>query len=286
MPKSIKDRVEESLGKIHCVRIDKIEDLFQLLTDQPYDRKIDRHRSPYFYRGLSDSSYFLQTSLQRNCGEEGSTLEPPILRNFAKYAIDRDTQITESVWRQMVLGQHHGLPTRLLDWTYSPLVALHFAVTSDNPKDISKTDCVVWKIHCEDLSDTLPTKYKEQLIKHRAYLFTMDMLEACAGSLDEYDIAMKAANSIAMLEPPSIDQRIINQYSYFTVTPNHIDCLEEFMAASMPRTVRYIIKGDLRWRIRDMLDQMNINERTLLPGFDGLAAWLKRYYYVKNSPHT
>ena len=41
------------------------------------------------------------------------------------------------------------------------------------------------------------------------------------------------------------------------------------------------IKKELRWRLRDMLDQLNINERIVYPGLDGLSAWLARYYYVK-----
>lgn len=47
-------------------------------------------------------------------------------------------------------------------------------------------------------------------------------------------------------------------------------------------TVKYIIDKSLRWKIRDMLDRMNINERMIYPGLDGLSAWLKRHYYVKD----
>ncbi len=278
---TLADRAKESIKKINCVTIDNIEKLMKLMSDQPYDDSVKRNRSPYFYRGLPDDSYLLQTTLQRNCGEKGHVLESVILRNFAKYAIDQDPHIMESIWRQMVLGQHHGLPTRLLDWTYSPLVALHFAVNNANPQFISGTDCVVWKIHYDDINKSLPPVYSKKLEYNKAYLFTLDMLSQCAEDPKKYDADMEANDSLCFLEPPSIDQRIINQYSYFTVMPKHIDCLEEYMAKKMPRTVRYLIKSDLRWRIRDMLDQMNVNERTLLPGFDGLAAWLKRYYYVK-----
>ena len=271
----------ESLASIQKIDITKLEDVFQLLSDQPFDTSIGRYRSPYFYRGLSNVSYPLLTTLQRNCKDQGTFLEESILRNFAKYAIDQDPQIVESIWRQLVIGQHHGLPTRLLDWTYSPLVALHFAVNDSNPANISEADCVVWKIHCEDLNVSLPQEYKQKLWEQKAYLFTVEMLSECAKDLATYDRAMALADSIALLEPPSVDQRIINQYSYFTVMPSHIKCFEKYMVQKMPRTTRYVISKNLRWRIRDMLDQMNINERTLLPGFDGIAAWLKRYYFSK-----
>ena len=54
------------------------------------------------------------TSLKRNCKEKKDGLELPILRNFTKYAELEDAALSSSVWRQMIVGQHHGLPTRLL----------------------------------------------------------------------------------------------------------------------------------------------------------------------------
>ena len=41
---------------------------------------------------------------------------------------------------------------------------------------------------------------------------------------------------------------------------------------------KIVIAADLKWEIRDKLDQSNINERVLMTGLDGLCAWLKRHY--------
>ena len=57
--------------------------------------------------------------------------------------------------------------------------------------------------------------------------------------------------------------------------------VEKFLAENTKNTVKYIIKKELRWRIRDMLDQLNINERTVYPGLDGLSRWLARHYFVR-----
>ena len=52
--------------------------------------------------------------------------------------------------------------------------------------------------------------------------------------------------------------------------------------ANTENTIKYVISKDLRWDLRDMLDQINMNERLIYPGLDGIAKWLARHYYVKS----
>ena len=106
------------------------------------------------------------------------------------------------------------------------------------------------------------------------------MLETVAKNTSEYDDAMKS-DSMVLLEPFSSDQRIINQYSYFSILPREIVNLEDFFEKNTCNTVKYILDKSIKWHIRDMLDQCNTNERTVYPGLDGIAMWLKRHYYVR-----
>ncbi len=270
---------------ITTIYIDKLEDIFPLITEQKYDATKDRHRSSFLYRGLSKSEYTLETSLMRNCSQKQDVLEKSILRNFAKYAESEEPRIKDSVWHQMIFGQHHGLPTRLLDWSYSPLIAMHFACGDSYLPDLDKNDCCIWKIDIDELNSLLPKDYKELLDYNRAFLFTINMLDKVAADLEKYDVDM-SDKAMALVEPPSIDQRIINQYSYFSVVPMGMTSIEDFLDKYTKNTCKYIISKDIKWRIRDMLDQMNINERTVYPGLDGLSAWLKRHYFVKQKPQN
>ena len=265
---------------INTVSVNNIQDVFAICNNQIFDKKINRFRSPYLYRGLPNINYTLQTSLQRNCKSLQHNLENSILRNFSKYASLEDPDLKKSIWRQLIVGQHHGLPTRLLDWTYSPLIALNFATSQDDLNSLEKNDCVLWKIDITELHNLLPEKYKQILRTECAYLFTVDMLKNI--SLSEYDLDM-LNKSLILLEPPSIDQRIINQYSYFTVIPSKISNIETFLDSYTQNTEKYIISKQLKWQIRDLLDQFNINERIMFPGLDGLSMWLKRHYFVREN---
>ncbi len=265
---------------IKTVEIRSLEGLLPLLSEQNYIATIDRNRSLYLYRGMPDSAYGLVSSLKRNCKQYAQSLEPSILKNFTKYAAIEDPSIERSVWRQMILGQHHGLPTRLLDWSHSPLIALNFAVTENNLARMDTRDCIVWRIDMTEIHSMLPKQYQEKQKENRTVVFAVDVLNELAPTLEQYDNDM-GSDSMVVIEPPSIDPRIVNQYSFFSVIPSGMENIEHFLELHTSNTVKYVIKKELRWRVRDMLDQLNISERIVYPGLDGLSAWLARHYYVK-----
>ena len=261
-------------------RIDTYEEvMYELLASSCFDHDIKRFRSSNLYRGLNNSDYHLATSITRNCKGD-LNLEKTLLRNFVKYASLEEPLLDTSIWRQMIIGQHHGLPTRLMDWTHSPLVALHFATESSNLADIDQNDCVVWQIDMKEINALLPIGYQEQLRKSNANLFTVEMLLEVLNDIETYDTDM-SDKAMVFIEPPSIDARIINQYSYFSIVPSTMNDIEMFFNNMTGNTVKYIISKDVRWTLRDKLDQLNINERILFPGLDGIASWLRRRYYVK-----
>lgn len=266
---------------IHDIEINTMEDLFQLISEQEYREDLGRFRNLFIYRGEPDASFVLSTSLRRNCKEKSHVLEPPMLLNFTKYAILEEPSIEASIWNQMILGQHHGLPTRLLDWTFSPIVALHFAMTESDLEDMDRRDSVVWRIDIHELHDMLPEKYREIIKKYNTTVFSVDMLSEVCSSVHQYDEDMKD-RSMVIIEPPSLDPRIMNQYSFFSVIPDQMLDIESFLDEHTDLTARYIIRKELRWRIRDMLDHLNITERIVYPGLDGLSKWLGRHYFVRD----
>ena len=106
------------------------------------------------------------------------------------------------------------------------------------------------------------------------------MLTKITDSLYQYDEDM-GDRSMVIIEPPSTNDRIIMQYSFFSVIPMGMTDIEAFLDAHTKHTVKYVIDRQLRWRVRDMLDSLNISERLLYPGLEGLSKWIARHYYVK-----
>ncbi len=267
---------------VKTIEIHTMEGVQALAFEQTRNKNTGRFRSSYFYRGLSNESYSLTTSLYRNCGDHARELEKPLLENFIKYVSIEYPSIDKSIWEAMIIGQHHGLPTRLLDWTHSTLAALHFAEAESDLSNLDKHDCAVWRIDAREINQRLPEKYRKVLEEKKTFIFSVENLSRVTNNIDEYDEDMRG-QSLVTLEPPSIDQRIVNQYSFFTVVPHGIGQMEDFLNKYTENTVKYIIDRKLRWDLRDILDQLNMNERMIYPGMDGIAKWLARHYYVKGS---
>jgi hypothetical protein len=107
------------------IHIASWQELIDVLYADTWREQISRFRSNFAFRGVSDAQHDLRTTLARLGGDVGE-LERHILRSFRKYA-HRDAVPGDSLWNWLAVAQHYGAPTRLLDWTYSPFVAMHFA---------------------------------------------------------------------------------------------------------------------------------------------------------------
>jgi hypothetical protein len=244
------------------------EELFADAWQEP----INRFRSNFAFRGRNDADEDLRTSLLRLGGDVRS-LEGVLLRAFRRYA-QREAVPFDSIWNWLALAQHHGLPTRLLDWTYSPYVALHFAVSS---LPLFDRDGVVWCIDYTRANEHLPDVLRQSLEAEGAAVFTAEMLEQASGGLGEVEDLAEDAY-VVFLEPPSLSDRIVNQYALFSLMSRPEVRLDDWLAARPELVRRIVIPAELKWEVRDKLDQANITERVLFPGLDGLSRWLTRYY--------
>lgn len=243
----------------------------------------NRYRSNFLYRGVSDSKYGLETSIQR-LGTVPSEMEKHLIRNFKKYSpINTLIDNYDNIWNWLSLGQHHGLPTRLLDWTYSPNVALHFATENINSFN---RDGVIWRVNYIKMQNHYPNSISTYLKENSILVLgTNDLVGTIGKSYEDLKkFSANENNSIIFFEPPSIDNRIVNQFALFSFMldedSNKLKYLENVGLID-----KIIITQSLKWEIRDKLDQANITERIIYPGLDGISKWITRWYTEKENDH-
>ncbi len=263
-------------------------DVTSQLYDNSWNAALGRYRSPFVFRALSNIEYRLDTTLMR-LGGQFDKLEPHLIHSFKKYAHEH-IAASDNMWHWLVLARHHGLPTRLLDWTYSPYVALHFA-TEDLHSQHRPVDSVVWCVDYKKTHALLPDWLKTILHADGFNVFTIDMLRNVAEDLEQFDKRASNHHSaeepdefVMFFEPPSLDGRVVNQVALHSMMSRPKALLDDWLAKHPDLCRKLIIPAEIKWEIRDKLDQANINERMLYPGLDGLCIWLRRHYSPKTSP--
>lgn len=254
------------------IMINSWDELQNLIFKDVWDESIKRYRSCYIYRGVSHKDFDLVPKLNRVCSHN-LQLEDDLLRNFKKYG-SADLGGYQNFWQIVALAQHHGLPTRLLDWTYSPLVAAHFATCDIEEYD---HDGAIMCLNFDALNDQLPEKMANIAREYNSKCFTIDMLNATVSNFKEVK-QMSEKPFAFFFEPASISDRIVNQYALFSVVSDSSVLLSEILKDYPDLCMKIIIPKEVKLELRDKLDYINMSERFIYPGLDGICTWLTRRY--------
>ncbi len=250
--------------------------------------------NPFLYRGVCDSSYELLPSVFRKCidtecGHEidnykylAWTTEIGLLQAFIHEASGLLSIPTHDLGLWAEYAQHYGVPTRFLDWSENPLVALYFAC-----KDKTELDGCVWLIHKYNYNNFLHqnTNIPSNKTIHEN---VTDILNG--ESEIEYPI---------LYTPYYVDTRMSAQKSYFMVWGTKEEPFESMVndekyMMDLPETdegersygmvqeeqfiFKFFIYADRKQPILHQLNTVGINEKTLFPGLDGIGRYVERQY--------
>jgi len=223
-------------------------------------------------RGHSDISWSLSPGLFRKGNEDLRACETELLRDFklkARPYIERDMPTTDLEW--MFLMQHHGIPTRLLDWTESYLIALFFAVENHT----NKKDGVVWLINPWMLNEkSLATRsilepHDEDIAK---YLIPAPKDSNRGDIYGEWPIAIRASMN---------SKRITAQRGNFTLHGKDDIPIEDIMDSTSCEKI--VISGKDKLSLLKDLYTAGVSKAVAFPDLIGICEELKfRYSHYIN----
>lgn len=230
----------------------------------------DEFRS-WAFRGQADAVWQLHSSLTRKLLDAGvhsavwKQQEERILRIFKRKAhlfIEHVPDVSDA-FQWLALMQHHGAPTRLLDFTWSPYVAAFFAIES------ATSDAAVWAIcppKVTEIADKVLPKVNAQ--SPDAFNFRG------AGNFESYFLLNKH-QIVYVGEPYVMNKRLIAQEGTFVV-PGVIDRTIDDILNQDPASDEIVAKlvldtKSIRREAMRSLYQMNITHASLFPDLEGLA---------------
>lgn len=212
--------------------------------------ELREHGPHWIFRGQTDMDWELVPKIQRPDFLRHRALfdlevmtrdeqERRILDAFKKAARPHLPATPADPWEWLALAQHHGLATRLLDWTGNPLAALFFAVQSSTGKD-----ALVWCYRHEGkVRDDVP---------------------------DPLDI-----DEVVYFDPPHISPRIQAQAACFTAHPIPERKGEGFWRGKLAKV---IISRHARGHLLRELAELHVHRSALFPDLDGVCAWINQSF--------
>lgn len=223
------------------------------LTDLLRALARDRARSePVWFRGQARSSWPLKPSLIRKPNQLG--LEQSLVKRFKQNALLLVSVRPQNEWEWLFVMQHHGVPTRLLDWTESPLVGLYFAV-SERPRSTAALWALL-PIRLNRFANVTAASPGDIPAFDEDPFLTSYTPSALAG---EHQSKLK---TVALLAPRNT-ARSQAQLAVFTIAHRDVTPIERI--GDGRHIWRYIIPARAKERLKSELERLHITRLTLFP---------------------
>jgi hypothetical protein len=237
-----------------------------------------------WFRGCGQASHKLLPSLYRHRDAKSLDkvvdLEQKLMIRFKQRSLPYLTRSLANDWETLFFMQHYGIPTRLLDWTENPLIALHFALMSapftrtKKGKLSFRNDATVWILD--------PAKWNQRALEHQTYkggaLTTTE--EALKGYAPSKDFTGMNGFPVALYGEHN-SPRIVAQKGVFTIFGKFLSPMEKIYESNVfpdDSLIRITIQKSNIDKMRKSLLRHGITESVVYPDLDGLAMEIKRTF--------
>lgn len=267
---------------MNLVKVDSVEDLFKQVNELP---------NHYLFRGQADATWPLQSSLERVigsewCAENARKFEELSLIQFRSkfHLYDRENVQPASKLAWLSIMQHYGVPTRLLDFTESPYVALYFALEGSTPS--LQRDMALYAF---DYTAILDESIKHIKTKDNGFNETRATLYVRQDEVFEQVVDRFAYDIIWIGEPKLLNARLDRQAGSFLLSGNLDRRIEDVLSLALYAEVdiqKFIIPGSIVTGIFAGLRKMNITSKSLYGDLDGLARSIRMEMQIYAIPKS
>ncbi|NYT64096.1 FRG domain-containing protein [Alcaligenaceae bacterium] len=251
-------------------------DLVEIESVAALIEQINELPNNYLFRGQADASWHLQSSLERVVGpnwsaEKARQFEEFSLKSFCSkfHLYDRENLQPSSKLAWLSIMQHYGVPTRLLDFTESPYVALYFALEASAPA--LQRDIALYAI---DYSAVMDRSIEHIRSKDNGFSETRVTLFDRQDEIFDQVVDRFAYDIVWIGEPKLLNARLDRQAGSFLLSGNRGLRIEDVLTSPLYSSVdmqKIVIRGNLVSGIFALLRKMNITSKSLYGDLDGLA---------------
>lgn len=227
--------------------------------------KVSVPREVLWFRGHSKKDWKLVPSLARNA--ENFSKETELIKRFIQLAVPHLTEdVPKDDWEWIFLMQHHRVPTRLLDWSESPLAALWFAVNASDPDECT-SDGAFWCLAPLQLNKE--ARFRGRLETELPGFGKDDVLDSYLPDRQDRGLAQ---NPVAATGPRN-SKRMAAQLGNFTISDRGSGVIED--VGEKNHVWRFIIPFQEKPTLAKQLKLLGFTELTLFPDLDRVASIAK-----------